>query len=152
MGRTIPGGTTIRIRRGSDVPRAGDVIAFEARGQLVTHRVVARGRGVRARGYLVTRGDGGRVCDAPVPVGQVLGVVTATQSAGGWTAVPTSPGHAGWDGLVTTVLDLSVRAALELDPHLAAALVHAARRVGRASNWLARRLPGGRLSANRAAR
>jgi len=91
MEPTIPAGATIRIR---GVPAAeiqvGDVVAIPMEHVLMVHRVVIRGRRGRARGFVVTRGDGLWLVDPPAPVSEILGVVTAMHVGGSWR----SPGPA----------------------------------------------------------
>jgi len=143
MGRAIPAGATIRIR-GVDPEslRVGDVIAFAQRETLVTHRVVARGRGRQARSYLVTRGDAARTCDEPVAMETVLGIVRSYQSGGHWYDVPGPVRHAGWSRLLTSLVESAVRAALELDARLAGALVRLTRRAGSARARVVRLIRG----------
>ena len=128
MAPTIPSGATIRIQRvDPDSLRAGQVVAVIAENTLLTHRVVARGNGRVASGYVVTRGDGNTLCDPPLPVQAVLGAVTAYR-AGDWCEIGAPIRRPGWRGLVTVVFDSAVRSALEVDVQLADRLARSGRR------------------------
>ena len=84
MGRTLPEGTRIRIRAGAaDAIGLGTVVAVAAGEMIFAHRVV----GV-ARGYVVLRGDAALLCDEPVAVSQLIGVVEACNDGTGWRPLP----------------------------------------------------------------
>ncbi|HLY63034.1 MAG TPA: hypothetical protein VKV95_19985 [Terriglobia bacterium] len=84
MGKTLPAGSRVRIcsNRGEDYA-AGEIVTFVANRNLTAHRVVYRGQGSKKK-YLITRGDANLLCDPPVHVEQVLGVVTEFQTDGDW--------------------------------------------------------------------
>jgi hypothetical protein len=130
MGATIPAGARLRIR-GVDTRRlrAGDVIACEAGGVLVTHRVVARGIGARAQRFLLTRGDAARVCDAPVPEAGILGQVTAWQAGGAWHEISAPARRGPLDRTALLLIEIGARAALEVDTRLAGAFVRLVHRL-----------------------
>jgi hypothetical protein len=80
MGSTLPSGCHIRIRPVSNEEyHAGQVVAIVAGASLFAHRIV-----FRSRQGVLTRGDGHTWCDLPVPVGVILGVVTAFLVDGEW--------------------------------------------------------------------
>ena len=90
----------------------GDVLAFVYQGGLVAHRMVARGQRGAAHEYVVTRGDGMRLCDPPIPLASVLGRVTgwSPSDTDPWrdlppTPMPGFPRRAG-ERLVATLLEL----------------------------------------------
>lgn len=85
MGRTLPPGTEVRIRWApGSACRDGDLIAFVAGRQLVTHRVVGRGHSAARRQFLITRGDGTWLCDPPVAEELVVGVVREWRDGARW--------------------------------------------------------------------
>ena len=85
MGRTLPPGSRIRIELAERPSyELGEVVAFLARGKVVVHRVVYKGRRGAARGRLLTRGDAALIPDPAVDVGSVLGAVTAIDRDGDW--------------------------------------------------------------------
>ena len=93
MGKTLPAGSRVRIssNRGEDYA-AGEIVTFVANRNLTAHRVVYRGRGSR-KGYLITRGDANLLCDPPVQIEQVLGVVSEFQVDGDWKVPVASVGE-----------------------------------------------------------
>jgi len=86
MGAFMPKGSRIRLRtvRGH-TPAVGDIVIFIWSRNLTVHRVLYQGR-LRSRHYLITRGDANCLCDPPVHVDKVLGIVEAIQLAGYWAA------------------------------------------------------------------
>src|SRR5436190_7248117 len=75
MEPTLPDGARIKVcpsRTGTY--EVGEIAACLHGGSLVAHRIVSRGAG-RARGYVVTQGDGRLICDRPLRVDDILGVV-----------------------------------------------------------------------------
>lgn len=119
MRSTLPAGSRIRIQCGNlDGAMSGTVVAFLGGSTLIAHRVVSRGRGPRARDFLLTRGDATIICDAPVQADRVLGVVTHVAIGDQWRPLP--PASRGLlarvgGGLVSGTMTL----ALELDPQAA---------------------------------
>ena len=111
MGRTLPNGTRVRIRCGEGLPfETGQIIAFLGDDRLIAHRMCGRGRTPGAREFLLTRGDATNLCDAPVPVATVLGIVTTRLGSEGWGDVPapppsTTPGRV-MQALANTLLDV----------------------------------------------
>ncbi len=120
MGRTIPPGSRIRIelvdRHGYDV---GEVIAFLAGNQVVVHRVVHRGRGGAARGYVVTRGDAPLAPDPPVDQGVILGAVAGIQRDGRWVALAGRPWQSFRARMVRALLLIAVASLLRMSPRAA---------------------------------
>jgi hypothetical protein len=120
MGRTLPPGSRIRIelveQRSVEL---GEVVAFLARGKVVVHRIVHKGRRGAARGRLVTRGDAALIPDPAVEVGSILGTVTAVDQSGSWVPPGERPRRSlsarvlAWLALavVTRTLEASPRAA-----------------------------------------
>lgn len=88
MEPTIPRGTQIRIDCSQLDFSVGDVVSFIAGKNLISHRVVYRGKRGRARGYIITRGDGTWLCDPPAAADTVLGVVREKNRGEGWEALP----------------------------------------------------------------
>src|SRR5262245_32949148 len=86
MEPTIPDGARIKVCP-SPTGRyeIGDVAACVHRGALVAHRIVSFGAG-RARGYVITQGDGRLICDRPLRREEILGAVTEFSVAGAWHA------------------------------------------------------------------
>jgi hypothetical protein len=144
MHGTLPEGVRIRIRcDGGAEAGPGAVVAFAGDGRLVAHRVAARGRGARARRWVVTLGDGCTICDVPVAVDAVLGTVIAREYHGVWQPVPGAVVRRGWRRVATVALLGCVRLALEADVRLAAALVASAlfaQRLAGAARGTGRRL------------
>lgn len=130
MGATIPTGVTLRLRKTDPATLAsGDVISFVSGGRLVTHRVVARGRGARARHWLIVRGDARRSCDEPVSEDDVLGLVTSSLNGARHDAIPAPRARGTWDRIVMSVLKALVQVALEISPTAAAAVSRGIRRL-----------------------
>jgi hypothetical protein len=94
MEPTFGPSATVRIACTGDVDaRAGAVVAFLAGGRTLTvHRVVRRFHRGRASAFLLTRGDANALCDPPILVGDVLGVVDRWRCGdGAWRDVPRLP-------------------------------------------------------------
>lgn len=120
MGSTLPPGTRLRFRCGRVDPRLGDVVVVLAGPTLlIVHRVVARGSGPRARGYLVTRGDSSILCDQPVPADAVLGVVEECRRETGWVPVGAYVPRGVATTLAADILRVVMLGALALSPRLA---------------------------------
>ncbi len=119
MQSTLPAGSRIRIQCGNvDGVMSGTVVAFLGGSTLIAHRVVGRGRGPRARDFLLTRGDATIICDAPVHADDVLGVVTHVAIGDQWRPLPSESRSllarvaAGFvSGTMTLALELDTRAA-----------------------------------------
>jgi len=88
MEPAIPSGAEIRIAPSPAVPPVGTPVAIVTPGGLVAHRLVARGCLPWNRDFVLTQGDGSRLCDPPVPVHLVLGAVAEWRLDGPWCAVP----------------------------------------------------------------
>jgi hypothetical protein len=89
MGSSIPDGSRLRLRFVHEPELAiGDVVAFDAAGTVIVHRIVGLGRFGPARSYVVTRGDGSLLIDHPVPRAAVLGIVQEWTRDGRWQRVP----------------------------------------------------------------
>ena len=88
MGLAIPDGSRIRIVRheGEDW-RPGQVVAFLAGSRVMAHRVIHVGRRGLARMFLITQGDGNWMCDPPVELGTIAGLVEEFQADGTWQEV-----------------------------------------------------------------
>lgn len=143
MGATIPDGSTIRIS--CDHPEemsVGQVIAFLDSGGLVAHRIIARGCGRRGRRFLVTRGDGTSLCDAPVQNADVVGTVTEYKNSNGWCQIPAPQRFLGVRGAVASGLVNAVRFALAVDVRLATAITGLARLARRLRFRLKQRVGG----------
>ena len=122
---TLPPGTKIRIDGGSQAPEIGQVVAFRWGAGLTAHRVV-----VRNKGFIVTRGDGQKLCDPPVPLGDIVGVVNAWWNDNRWCDLPARPAPAAGD-----------RAGLVLARALLAIHPAAARYVAAGVSAINRRIP-----------
>ncbi len=112
MHPTIPNGCSIRVScdAGTNAVR-GDVVAMRTSAGLVTHRLMYRQREKRAATYVITRGDATWLPDAPLPAGDLLGVVTEVEVDGCWRGVETFTltgfkGLAGWGSLTAMSLAL----------------------------------------------
>lgn len=120
MGSTLPSGTRLRFRCGRVEPKPGDVVVVLAGpSDLIAHRVVARGWGPRAHGYVVTRGDNSVLCDQPVARDAVLGVVEECRRDDRW--LPVGPGlpHRVPTRVAAAVLLAVMLGALAISPRLA---------------------------------
>ena len=119
MESAIPRGSTLRIGLRARVPlRVGEVVAFAEESGVCIHRVVYRGRGPRAKGYVVTQGDACLCPDPPVGEDRVLGPVTAFQQRDVWAAPGAPPPSARARSLASRVLQLAISALMEVDVQL----------------------------------
>lgn len=123
MAEAMPEGARIRVRCGTEQGcRVGDVVVFMNGTELTAHRVAYRGRSRRARGFLVTLGDGLVMPDGLVSVTSVVGRVTAVHATGGWAAVGASAPPSLARRCVRRVTVAAAIAALEVSPPLARGL------------------------------
>jgi hypothetical protein len=103
MGSSIPSGSRIRMRPvGSEAPaiQVGSVVVHHAvNGLLVAHRVVAVGSNRRQVPFVITQGDCQTLCDMPVDVADLRGMVTAVCREGTWEAPPPRPASRGFAAL-----------------------------------------------------
>lgn len=129
MGAAIPDGASVRIRLdgGASAP-AGAAVALLLGGDTFSvHRLIRRGRSPRARGFVITHGDGNLFCDAPHPEAELLGTVAAFRPAGQteWAPVPPSARQGLLRLTVTPAFERLMGAAFELSPGLATAVKNA---------------------------
>jgi hypothetical protein len=88
MGLAIPSGSRIRIVHHEGLRwREGQVIAFLAGSRVMVHRVTHVGKRGRARSFLITQGDGNWLCDPPVELGTIAGLVEEFSVNGQWEKV-----------------------------------------------------------------
>ena len=120
MAPTIPDGALIRVLPAPvEGCRVGMVVAcLSEGGTLFAHRIVRR---VRSGGqeWLLTLGDGWRICDPPVPAGRVVGTVEAWRTDGDWTAPVLAPTRRGAAALLARGTTALVAASLHLHPQVA---------------------------------
>lgn len=119
MGSSLPAGSRIRIRSGSDDGwKAGDVIAFLAGSRLMAHRIAAHGRSGSAREFFIAHGDNNWLCDPPVHCSAVIGSVEVPTPEGNWLPVGEAnvPRYKKW---VARRSQIAMRGLLELNPPLA---------------------------------
>lgn len=91
MEPTIPNGTRVRIDFGPRVEaNEGDVVVVTTRTGYMIHRVVACWHRGRTR-YVLTRGDGRWMPDAPVPDSELVGLVREIEGPEGWAPPPGPP-------------------------------------------------------------
>lgn len=137
MEPAIPSGAQIRIAPAAALPSVGTAVAIVTPGGLVAHRVVGRGRLPWNRRFVLTQGDGSRLCDPPIPAELILGTVTAWRQTDSWQRVPPPATTARAAGVRAMLWRWLVRASLVMHPRLATALVRVSLR-GRVSNvaWL----------------
>ena len=125
MGTTLPAGTRIRIvPLPAEGPRCGRVVAFVAGSRVVVHRVGYLGRGARARGHAITLGDGNWLCDPPIEIAAIAGVVDEAFVGGEWRPAGMPPGPA-WNRRVARASLALMAAVLEASPALASRLARA---------------------------
>ena len=120
MGAAIPQDSLLRIRFGTTAPvQIGEVVAFVANAKVFVHRVVYRGRGTRAKDYIVTQGDACLCPDPPMNSDRVLGTVTECFHKERWAppGLPISKIRA--DSVVSRTLQRVVAWVMELDIRLA---------------------------------
>ena len=88
MGLAIPSRSLIRIVSSEGVAwRPGQVVAFLAGSRVMVHRVRYVGMRGRARMFLITQGDGNWMCDPPVGLETIAGLVEEFCVDGKWQAV-----------------------------------------------------------------
>jgi len=115
MGDTLPPGTRVRVRCGvPPEPLAGHVVVVAVHPVLFAHRVVGRGRGPRARGYVLTRGDAALLCDEPVPLDHLVGTISECDAGSGWGPLGAPPPRAGMRRLLAAAHRWAMLAALEI--------------------------------------
>jgi hypothetical protein len=122
MGTTLPPGSRIRLSCSDDASyQIGEVLVYVQAGRLVAHRMVGRGRGARAHGFLITRGDAAAACDPPVALEQTIGLVTAWRpsEAAPWRCVEPGPSRRGLTGLACRANQAVIAMLLEIHPALA---------------------------------
>jgi hypothetical protein len=109
MAGTLPDGARIRIAcRGEGEFPTGTVLAFVTPMGLIGHRIVAVGRAGKGVPLYFTRGDGAVVCDGPIEVSRVLGVITEWFDGAAWRSVPAAPAMPAARRIVAgTVLSLT---------------------------------------------
>lgn len=123
MGSAIPGGATVRIRCDGGVGAVdGTVVALLLGGTLTVHRLVHRGRSSRARGWVVTEGDGNLTCDAPVRESQIVGVVEAFRCSEEEWRSAARPARPAARGAVAAAVRIVVCLGLECHPRMARAV------------------------------
>lgn len=94
MGEALRDGSDVRIlvAKPPALPGCaeGDVALFWSpeREQLVAHRVVQRGSNFHGEPYVITRGDGCVLCDAPLNLDEVIGTVVQVRKEDSWEPVP----------------------------------------------------------------
>jgi len=115
---TLPAGTRIVIDLRDRDYRPGAIVAVLSGNTVTAHRLIGRGRGRRARGYWIARGDANALPDPPVSVAAVLGSVRLADG-GELAAEPRR-------SLLVRIAALIVTAALEVDVRFARALTRAA--------------------------
>lgn len=122
MGRALPIGSRIRIRRCSErSPSHGQIVAFLAGDRIVVHRVVYAGRRGAAREFLITRGDADWLCDPPVHIELVAGCVDEMSIDEQWRRIEPAqtPHHRP---VLSSLARALLAVALEISPRSAATL------------------------------
>jgi hypothetical protein len=129
MGSAIPDGASVRIRLdgGASAPPQAAVALLLGGDTFSVHRLIRRGRSRKARGFVITHGDGNLFCDAPHSEAELLGTVVAFRTPGQteWAAVPPSARQGMLRHTVTPAFERLMGAALELSPGLATAVKNA---------------------------
>lgn len=99
MGGSIPSGSRIRMRPASSDATAiqiGNIVVHLAvNGLLVAHRVVALGSNRSKVPFVITQGDSQTLCDMPVDVADLQGMVTAVCREGNWEPPSLQPASRG---------------------------------------------------------
>jgi hypothetical protein len=120
MAPTIPGGALIRVLPApAEGCRVGMVVVcLSEGGTLFAHRVVRR---VQRGGqeWLLTLGDGWRICDPPVPASRVVGTVDAWRTDCDWIAPVAAPTRRGVAAVLARSSTALVAATLHLHPQVA---------------------------------
>lgn len=120
MSPTLPASCLVRVDCGARGSYGvGDVVAFIAGRNVVSHRIVHEGRRGRAREYLITLGDDRILPDPPVHEASVLGRVGAVQSGAGWAPLALPSRRSGLRRLAVRPLLGLAKAALEFNVPLA---------------------------------
>jgi hypothetical protein len=138
MGLAIPSGSLIRIiQNARGALRPGQVVAFLAGSRVMVHRVVHVGRRGRARMFLITHGDGNWICDPPVGLETIAGLVEEFCVNGRWQEI--GPARTSFIHRAVSFLSLALlRLALEWNPSVAVwiarGMTHA--RMGARSAWM----------------
>jgi hypothetical protein len=99
-------------------------VAFVAGSRVVVHRVGYLGRGARARGHAITLGDGNWLCDPPIEIATIAGLVDQAFIDGAWrpVGVPSGP---SWNRRVARLSLGLMGAVLEASPAIASRLARA---------------------------
>lgn len=143
MGATLPDGTRVRIRPFPEgtAPRAGQVVAFVAGARVLLHRVAYV---ARRRKHLITQGDGNWLCDPPIAVEAVAGVVEEAHLDGAWCSVAAAP--RALPRRLAAGLSLALLApVLEASPAAAARIARAMSYARMSARWLWARVGPARL-------
>ena len=129
MGRAIPDGASVRIRLdGASGALPQTAVAMLLGGDTFSiHRLVKRGRSPRARGFVITHGDGNVFCDAPQREAELIGTVVAVRFKGDheWRAVPPPELHGLLWSLLRIATERTVGGVLELSPWLSVTIKNA---------------------------
>ena len=122
MEPALPGGAVVRIRC-DQAPRlaVGGVVAFLAGGQALTvHRLV---HVPRDSCYVVTRGDANLLCDPPLPLSDVVGLVEAWCTPGSdWIPVSSPSLRTGAAAVVRSISTVMMSRALAVHVRVAQAV------------------------------
>ncbi len=125
MAPAIPHGAWVRIRLDGAAEAGPDsAVALLIGGDTFSvHRLVHRGTSQRARGFVLTHGDGNIFCDAPHPASELLGTVVSVRllSDGAWQDVPPPIPRRFPRRALTALVEWAVRTGLEVHPRLGAA-------------------------------
>lgn len=136
MGDTLPHGSRVRVRCGVPPepvePLEGHVVVVAVHPVLFAHRVVGRGRGPRARGYVLTRGDAALLCDEPVPLEQLVGTISEWNAGSGWRPLGAPPRRAGIPRLLAAAHRWAMLAALAIHIRVAHAFAVLSSRAAKA--------------------
>lgn len=135
MGGVIPHGARIRITRGADLYRRGNVIAYIAGGRAVVHRVCWKRRWGRGRDFLITRGDAMLLPDTPVNRSAVMGDVLTVQSEGTWRPLATRPAAPRRERALAFAVLACAALLLEIDPRIASWFLGKLRAAERRYSW-----------------
>ena len=119
MGKALPDGSRIHVRL---VPqrdlRVGQVVAYVAEDRMVVHRVVRLATWHQDQ-YLVTRGDATVVCDRPVLIMSVVGVVTDHCTLDVWEPVGAPPVRGFLVNRMASAISAILGGLVQLSPQLA---------------------------------
>jgi hypothetical protein len=129
MGTTLPEGTRVRLRFSSPSEIAeGQVVAIAVNGRLIAHRVAHLGRSPQSKEFLVACGDAALLCDVPVHIRSVVGIITERLIGDNWTPLDHIGTH-GWRRLISKVFTTIVGHLLDLNVKVAFWAVRGALRV-----------------------